>query len=111
MPINTRQVRRWPISKLRPHPRQHEFFPEPSERELCELMESMRRDGQQQPVVIRPGGTVVAGHNRCEAAKRLGWKHIDVVIRKDLADDPDAATAFLVRDNLIRRHLSPLARV
>lgn len=102
---------RWKIAKLKDHPRQAEMFGDVDEEELKALAENMDKRGQRDPVHVIPDGTVVAGHQRVRAAKRLGWTEIDVVVRHDLAAGGEAAVEeHFLEDNFVRRHLSPLAR-
>jgi len=104
-------AQRWKVTDLKEHPKQAEIFGDVSESELQDLAELLRKEGQRHPVEILPSGVVLAGHQRVRAAKLLGWSHVDVVIRHDLADaGPAAAEMFFIQDNLVRRQLSPLAR-
>jgi len=99
------------VAKLREHSRQQELFGDIPDHELEVLARDMEENGQQHPVEILRDGTIVAGHQRVRAAKLLGWKKIKVVIRHDLdSAGPEAVEAFLIRDNLIRRHLTPLGK-
>lgn len=43
------------------------------------IMESLRRFGQQRPVLATPGGVIVAGNHTAQAARELGWDQIAVV--------------------------------
>lgn len=43
---------------------------------------SLRRFGQQKPIVVDAGGVVIAGNGTLEAARRLGWTHIAAVPSK-----------------------------
>ena len=105
------KVVKWKISRLKKHPKQDEMFGDISEEERRALADDMERNGQRQPVEIRPDGTIIAGHQRVLAATLLGWAEIDVVVRYDLEEKGDAAVEKeFIDDNLIRRQLSPLAR-
>src|SRR3954453_15267104 len=110
MPGKRVERARWKLSRLRVHPRQAAMFGDVSDEELKALAEDMRKDGQRDPVEALPDGTILAGHQRVKAAKVLGWKEVDVVVRHDLAADGAAAEAHLINSNLVRRHLSPLSR-
>ena len=44
------------------------------------LADSMKRHGLLHPVVVKRDRTLVAGHRRIEAARRLGWKEIPVTM-------------------------------
>lgn len=102
---------RWPLTKLQDHPEQAALFGDVSDEELDQLAAHMQAHGQQHPVEILSDGTIIAGHQRVRAARKLGWQEIDVVIRRDLEEAGDAAVqGRLIADNLVRRHLSPLVR-
>lgn len=79
-----------------------------SEPNIEKLMASMRENGLLQPIVVaRREGVMpflVAGANRLEAAKRLGWETIDCVV----LDQEDAATVQMVEiaENLHRAELT-----
>lgn len=111
MPTPGTKRSKWKITKLKEHPKQHTIFGDIPDEELQALAEDMERYGQRQPIEILPDGTVVAGHQRVRAAKLLGWNEVEVVVRDDLAEKGDAAIeSEFIRDNLVRRHLSPRAR-
>ncbi|MCX7786943.1 MAG: ParB N-terminal domain-containing protein [Spirochaetes bacterium] len=48
--------------------------------DLSSLMDSMRKYGLLQPIVVDPEYTLIAGYRRLMAAKQLGWKTIPVVV-------------------------------
>lgn len=48
--------------------------------ELDPLMESIKKYGLMNPVVINRNNELIAGHRRLESVKRLGWKVIEVVV-------------------------------
>jgi len=103
------QVVEVPIQRLKPHPRQNDFFSTISEEEVRELALDLQRRGQQEPVHCCPDGTILRGHGRTLAAIMLGWTHIKAVIRTELPDpESSAAVEDLVLDNLMRRQLDDL---
>ena len=57
---------------------------------------SLRRFGQQKPIVIDSSGVVRAGNGTLEAARRLGWDTIDVVATELQGSD---AVAYAIADN------------
>lgn len=65
-------------------------------RNIEAIKASMRRFGQQTPIVIDSRGMILAGHGRYAAAKALGWDKIKVV-RSDLTGTE--ATAYGIADN------------
>jgi ParB-like chromosome segregation protein Spo0J len=66
------------------------------ERNLNAIVASLRRFGQQKPIVVDSRGVVRAGNGQLAAAKALGWSHIGVV-RSDLA--ATELTAYAIADN------------
>lgn len=67
-----------------------------SDRNISAIAASLRRFGQQRPIVIADDGTTVAGAGTLRAAKSLGWTHI-AVIRTALKGSE--RIAFGVADN------------
>jgi hypothetical protein len=60
------------------------------------FVESIRRRGIEQPIVVAADGkTVVAGHRRRRAAKIVGLKRVPVVVRADLTDELDIKHAII----------------
>ena len=57
---------------------------------------SLRKFGQQKPIVVDAKGIVLAGNGTLAAAKELGWTEIEVT-RTELTGS--AATAFAIADN------------
>jgi DNA modification methylase len=67
-----------------------------SRRNLDAIKASLRRFGQQKPIVVDSRGTVLAGNGTLAAATELGWSEIQIV-RTALAGVD--ATAFGIADN------------
>lgn len=81
------------IEKLSPDPanvRKH------SGRNIEAIKASLRRFGQQKPIVVNGDGVVIAGNGTLDAAKDLGWKEISVV--RSSLDGADAV-AYAIADN------------
>jgi len=81
------------IEKLSPDPanvRKH------SGRNIEAIKASLRRFGQQKPIVVNSNNMVVAGNGTLEAAVELGWEEIAVVCT-DL--EGSEAVAFALADN------------
>ena len=72
---------------------------------LTQLMESMRRHGLMNPVLITQNRELIAGNRRLESAKRLGWTTIEARIIDSL-DEADKLE-IEIDENLHRRSLSP----
>lgn len=67
------------------------------ERSIQAIMASYTRYGQRKPIVVNRRGYIVqAGNGQLEAARRLGWTHIAVVL---VDDDPATHVGFSIADN------------
>lgn len=67
-----------------------------SKRNLETIKRSLEAFGQQKPIVVGVDGLVVAGNGTLDAARALGWSHIDVV---RTALKGSARKAYAVADN------------
>lgn len=67
-----------------------------SARNLEAITVSLAKYGQQKPIVVDRDGIVRAGNGTLEAARALGWQHIDVVYTQLSGSD---AAAFALADN------------
>jgi ParB family chromosome partitioning protein len=68
------------------------------------LAESLRRYGQIYPILINKKNVLISGQRRLEAAKRLGWRTIDVQII-DTGDEL-AKLEFELEENVQRQGLT-----
>jgi ParB-like chromosome segregation protein Spo0J len=87
------QVERKNISELSNDPanaRKHD------DRNISAIVGSLRRFGQQKPIVIDSAGVVRAGNGTLEAARQLGWLEIDCVVTDLEGSD---AIAYAIADN------------
>src|SRR5207249_2749946 len=97
-----------PVSRLRPSALQPRQAMDPQE--FAGLVESVRRHGVLQPIVVRPvadGFEVVAGERRWRAAEAAGQAAVPAIIRP--LSDREALELALV-ENLQREDLGPLER-
>lgn len=67
-----------------------------NDRNIDAIIASLRRFGQQKPIVIDSTGVVRAGNGTLEAARRLGWESIDCVTTALQGSD---AIAYAIADN------------
>lgn len=67
-----------------------------SERNIKAIAASLKRFGQQKPIVVDDNGRIVAGNGTYQAAKELGWTTI-AIVRTNLTGSN--ASAFAVADN------------
>lgn len=76
---------------------------------LDAMTESLKTDGQWDPVIVRPAGDgryeLIAGQYRIRAALKLGWKEIEANV-KDLGDDE--ADFLALKTNLMRKNLEEI---
>lgn len=80
------------------------------EEHLKNIMQSLARDGQWDPIIVRPARErgyyeLIAGEYRVEAAKKLGWKEIEATVK----DVDDVTAGFLaLKTNIFRQSMTPL---
>lgn len=67
-----------------------------SEKNLEAIKGSLKKFGQQKPIIVDGNNIVVAGNGTLSAAKALGWKKIGVIRTSLTGAD---ATAFAIADN------------
>ncbi len=75
------------------------------------LAESVKIHGLQYPIQVRMEGdryTLVSGAHRLQAARHLGWTHIEAFVL-DLLDE-DTLALLEIDENLMRAELNPLDR-
>jgi hypothetical protein len=87
------KIERVELSKLAADPanvRKH------NSKNLKAIEASLRRFGQQKPIVVDGDGIVRAGNGTLAAAQQLGWTHIDIVRTELKGAD---ATAYAIADN------------
>jgi ParB-like chromosome segregation protein Spo0J len=82
-----------PIDQLSLDPANARTHPD---RNLEAIVASLRRFGQQKPIVVDSSNVVRAGNGTLEAAKRLGWDSI-AAVRTDLKGSE--AIAYAIADN------------
>src|SRR5262245_47182348 len=108
---STSEYETWTLDRFKQHPRQAELFPDLPDDELAALAEDLEDNGQKDAVHALPDGTLIAGHQRLRAARRLGWKTLRSQVRHNLAAArADTVVSALIKDNLVRRQLSPMAK-
>ncbi len=91
--LNIMLIEQLPISSLSPDPANARRHPE---RNLEQIKASLRRFGQQKPIVVDATNVVRAGNGTLAAAKALSWTTI-AAVRSDLAKTE--LTAYAIVDN------------
>lgn len=83
------QIQTVPTLSLRAHPKNPRLHGEANLKAICE---SLTAHGQVDPLVVgRDGKTILGGHGRWEAMKRLGWKTVQIVAVRHLDDKGELA--------------------
>src|SRR5712672_4468365 len=75
--------------------------------DITALAKSIQEIGLLNPITIQPDGTLIAGLNRLEACKSIGWQEIEVNISE--LDELHAELAE-IDENLVRNELHFLDR-
>lgn len=87
-------VEHWPLDRLRHYarnPRTH------SDAQVAQIAASIVEFGWTNPVLVASDGTVIAGHGRLEAARRLGLDAVPVVVLDHLSEAQ--RRAYVIADN------------
>lgn len=72
--------------------------------DLDSLIESLRRHGLLNPVVVTRKNELVAGHRRIESAKILGWEFIDVLVLDNISELEKLELE--IEENVVRKDFS-----
>ena len=71
------KVERWPIDRLIPNARNARTH---SEAQVDQIAASIREWGWTNPVLVSEDGTIIAGHGRVRAARKLGLTEVPVMV-------------------------------
>lgn len=75
----------------------YENNPRKNDKAVDAVANSIHSFGFKVPVIIEPDGTIIAGHTRVKASKKLGIEEIPCIVADDLTEDQ--VKAFRVADN------------
>ena len=81
------------ISELK----EYDKNPRKNDKAVEAVANSIQSFGFKVPIIIEPDGTIVAGHTRVKASKKLGIDEVPCIIASDLS--PDQLKAFRIADN------------
>ncbi|WP_304459567.1 ParB N-terminal domain-containing protein, partial [Alicyclobacillus sendaiensis] len=84
------------IDKLKPHPKNAEYYADLTGEKYEELKRSIEVHGIRDPLKILPDGTILAGHQRYRIARELCIEQVPVAIY-DVS--PEEAEYLLIADN------------
>ncbi|MCA1776060.1 MAG: pyridoxal-phosphate dependent enzyme [Loktanella sp.] len=88
------KIEMWAVEDLEPYARNARMHPE---QQIEQIMGSMRRFGFTIPMLISEEGMIIAGHGRLEAAKRLGFSEVPVMVARGWTED--MVRAYCIADN------------
>lgn len=80
--------------ELRPHPENEKIYGDHAD---SELIESVRSKGILNPLLVTSNGTIINGHRRYEAARRIGMQRVPVVTFN--SNDPHDILEALIESN------------
>jgi len=84
----------WPLERLSAYPRNPRTH---SDEQVAQIAASIVEFGWTNPVLVAGDGTVIAGHGRLEAARRLGLDAVPVVVLNHLTEAQ--RRAYVIADN------------
>jgi ParB/RepB/Spo0J family partition protein len=102
---------RLPPASIRPRSNVREEFDQVA---LRRLGESMRKFGQQQPIVVAPDPSdpglflVVAGERRWRAARLVGIEDLECKVLAAFPEDPAELATYQLIENCVREDLRPI---
>lgn len=102
---NLSDVQKVERTKLRPNPKNEEYFSRESTEYFERLENDIRERGIIVPLLAKEDGTLLAGHNRLIIAEKLNLKFVPVQYVKQEMSAADEQ-AFVIKDNLFRRQFS-----
>lgn len=108
--IKLSDVERVSVNMLKSNALNKQYFVEESSQTFNKLREDIRERGIIVPLIAKENGTLLAGHNRLQLAKELGYDTVPVqYVLEELTQEEEKG--FLIKDNLLRRQLSNEQRI
>lgn len=90
------KVEQWPIEKLVPYAKNSRTH---SEEQVAQIAASIKEWGFTTAVLVDESGSIIAGHGRVMAARKLGMASLPVMVAKDWSDAQKRA--YVIVDNRI----------
>jgi len=107
--IKLSQVKQVSVDDLKDNNQNERFFKPETGSYFNQLAEDVRNRGIQVPLIAKKCGTLLAGHNRLIVAKQIGLKTVPVqYVQEELSKEDEIA--YIIKDNVLRRHLTPIER-
>lgn len=103
------EIKKVPVSKLKVNTYNQKFFRHEEGDYYDNLLADIKKRGILVPLIAKKDGTLLAGHNRLLISKTLNKKTVPVqYVEQRLTKEQERE--FIVKDNLLRRHLTPAER-
>jgi hypothetical protein len=90
------QIEQWAIERLKPYARNSRTH---SAEQVEKIVASIRRFGFTNPILVAEDGTIIAGHGRTMAAKKLGLKTLPVIVASGWS--AEERKAYVITDNKV----------
>jgi|GEM_PF-5819963 site-specific DNA-cytosine methylase len=92
---------------LKPYEFNKEFFDDIQGTDYDALKEDIRQNGIKVELHITKSNVILCGHQRWNIAKEIGLKEVPVKVVKIDEKDERKVKEYVIKDNLLRRHLLP----
>lgn len=97
------------VSILKPNAQNEKYFKPETGAYFNQLSADIKKRGITVPLIAKKDGTLLAGHNRLKIAKTIGLEEVPVqYVQGELSAQAEAE--FIIKDNVLRRHLTPTER-
>jgi ParB-like chromosome segregation protein Spo0J len=103
------EIKKVPLSKLKVNKDNQKYFRQESGSYYDNLLDDIKKRGFLVPLIAKQDGTLLAGHNRLLIAKTLKKKKVPVqYVEGKITKEEEQE--YIIKDNLLRRHLTPAER-
>ncbi len=94
------------VQQLKPYKFNKEFFEDIKGSDYDALKEDIKQNGIKVELHITKSNTILCGHQRWEIAKDIKLKDVPVRVIDIDESDENKVKEYVIKDNLLRRHLS-----
>ncbi len=109
MKVKLSEIQKVAPGKLKRNLQNNKYFKTVDGSQLDQLVNDIRSRRILVPLVAKSDGTLLAGHRRLMVAKHLKMKSVPVqYVEQTLTKKQEKE--FIIKDNLLRRHLAPAER-
>lgn len=93
------KIEQWELDRLTPYARNSRTH---SDAQVAQIAASIAEWGFTTPILVDPSGSIIAGHGRALAARRLGMGHVPVVVADGWSDAK--RRAYVIADNKLAQN-------